>query len=432
MFAAFNAYGTGTVKPPPTPQSPTPAPVTGPRVTQQAPPPNLQGSNFETQEDYFNPVLFAEPVAGVQVTPEAVGTPDVRPKLWFAETIPFKRENSPPPTSSAYDVTRQTETSSVADVFQRTDDMGPDDVFGEEVDEVPELEDANAAQRKSRTTVGYLDKSQYYQFSSHSFVSRLDKASQQPNAATTAPPAASTAASHAETAGDTAASGHTAAATYTAAAAADPAEATPAESARPPISGGGTNKGGRNKSSRGKSSETASGKLKSAMGYDGAMTRRRERKRREEEESVRSGLNKLLDAGRKLTEEDAAVDDSDEDLHLLSRPTGDFSGTDLIRSNIANPSSFDTVPQPVNASDDVVIVSHDANANLQSSVTDNLSSRWNFSLNPFAYLQRSDQEENAGGETQATNRPSSALGSITDDAVAAPQCSSTPTNDQPP
>ena len=110
-----------------------------------------------------------------------------------------------------------------------------------------------------------------------------------------------------------------------------------------------------------------------------------------------------------------------------SGAVGDFSADDLIRNKIADPRSFDVDSNPAD-SDEVLIVSHDSDMQLQTSV-DNVNNRWSFNLNPFSYyLQRNEKEQAApsgDNEPQSTSRRNTAVASITDDAE--PQCASTPT-----
>ena len=329
--------------------------------------------------------LLPEPVPDPRGAPTAIAFPAAtRPKQQAAAEAPPDRSTPPPSTSAAIlGSSRQPDDND--DDLLTNDETGPEDVFAEEGDTIAKLEGATATTkpRRSKTTVGYLDKSRYYQFASHSFVSNINQA----------------------------------------------AEPQPHASLPPPLADGKSKSGGGNKSSRNKASETASGKTKQAQReYSGAITRHRERRRRKEEELMRRGLTKLLDTGRKLTDSDTGLDESDDDEDLLPRqqPIGDFSSADLIRNNVASPPSFDNEPQNVDANTDVMIIAHDVDTNLQSSTVDNLNSRWSFSLNPFSFLQRSEQEQNAGGEPRASDKLNAAVGSVSEEATVQPQCASTP------
>ena len=114
---------------------------------------------------------------------------------------------------------------------------------------------------------------------------------------------------------------------------------------------------------------------------------------REEEEKVRSGLEKLVSTGKRLIDcENVGPSERSGDQPPLSAPTGNFSSHDLIREKVADPSSFDGEDQPENNDNELIVVSPE---NAPSRI-DNVN-RWSLnSLNPFAYLQRPQDDENGG------------------------------------
>ena len=319
-----------------------------------------------------------DPVTGSQEIPEAQPGPSgiARERL---TVIP-----APPPSSPSESLRSIKEETDTMDDPTVEESLGLDDVFAT-TDDTGLQDGATAAtgDRVSRTTVGYLEKSQYYQYATHSFVSNRNQQG---------------------------------------AASDEVSTATTSSSALPPSGGA------KAKKSKNKASDTARGKYKDVSQYDGAVTRRRNKIRREEEERVKEGLSKLLATGRHLTDSDLSEEDAEANPHLPpSGAVGDFSADDLIRNKIADPRSFDVDSNPVD-SDEVLIVSHDSDMQLQTSV-DNVNNRWSFNLNPFSYyLQRNEKEQAApsgDNEPQSTSRRNTAVASITDDAE--PQCASTPT-----
>ena len=73
---------------------------------------------------------------------------------------------------------------------------------------------------------------------------------------------------------------------------------------------------------------------------------------------MKSGLDKLLSAGRDLVENPDQSDLSEPDTP--SQPLlGDFSSHDLIHGNIADPPIFDEPDLQIPQSDDIIVVSHE-------------------------------------------------------------------------
>ena len=118
----------------------------------------------------------------------------------------------------------------------------------------------------------------------------------------------------------------------------------------------------------------------------GSMTRGRERKR-QEEELVRAGMEKLLSTGKTLIEGPSGSSDRQPPQ---PKPTGNFSSQDLIHGKVSDPPSFDELEQEEDVNVDGVVIVSSENAPIRA---ENASSRWGFSLNPFAYLQRQEGVE---------------------------------------
>ena len=131
---------------------------------------------------------------------------------------------------------------------------------------------------------------------------------------------------------------------------------------------------------KGKSSAKNPPKTSKSNEHLGRMTRGREKRMREEEELVRAGMEKLVTTGKAL----AGFSDLEDTQPSFSKPTGSFSSHDLIRGSISDPSLFDEAEQE-NANDDGVVIVSTENAPIRA---ESASSRWGFSLNPLAYLQR--------------------------------------------
>ena len=160
----------------------------------------------------------------------------------------------------------------------------------------------------------------------------------------------------------------------------------------------------------------------------GMLTRGREREMREEEENVRVGLEKLLSTGKKLIDRDGdGPSERSGDQPPHSAPIGDFSSHDLIRERIADPPSFDREDQPKKDNEELVVVSSE---NVPANV-DNVNNRWSLtSLNPFAYLQR-PQDEVSGDENPANDGSGPAnVASPRDVSVEEPQLASTPNEEK--
>ena len=150
---------------------------------------------------------------------------------------------------------------------------------------------------------------------------------------------------------------------------------------------------------------------------------------------AKEGMEKLIAAGKSLIEGEITVSPT-ESGPSRPDPIGDFTSHDLIRSNIADPRSFDEAAPPneendniliANAGkDEVLVVSKDQNP----ASVDNVNSRWSFSFNPLNYLQRQDSEPNRGVEANDDANADANAGQIESlDAgvsLEEPQLASTP------
>ena len=108
---------------------------------------------------------------------------------------------------------------------------------------------------------------------------------------------------------------------------------------------------------------------------------------------------------------------------------GHFSSHDLIHSSIAKPQLFDESVSQTPLSDEIIIISHDNE--VPRTEASSVNTRWNFSLNPLSYFQRSDgtdsncvvanniDHRNAGQEIDQHN-----------ESISSPQCTSTPNDEE--
>ena len=159
----------------------------------------------------------------------------------------------------------------------------------------------------------------------------------------------------------------------------------------------------------------------------GMLTRQRGKEMRVEE-GMKLGMEKLVSTGKGLIDHDTdGPSGRPDEQPPFSPPTGSFSSHDLIRERIADPSSFDEEDQPGNNDNALIIVSRD---NVPTRV-DNVNSRWSLpSLNPFAYLQR-PQDDEIGVENPDNDATAPAeIASPRDVDSAEPQLTSTPKDDK--
>ena len=182
----------------------------------------------------------------------------------------------------------------------------------------------------------------------------------------------------------------------------------------PPSQGKGKGKG----KNRVKTSEQLSGKTKFAgkTTFAGAHTRLRAKQEKEAKEKAKSGMEKLLSTGRKLSESEP-VDQGEPSQPLV----GDFSSHDLIRNSIAYPPVFDEPNPQAPISDEITVVSLDNG--VPRTQTGNVNNRWSFSLNPLSYFQQPTPPNNDNNPKEGNQRGSLGTGPVTP-----PQMTSTPTD----
>ena len=167
-----------------------------------------------------------------------------------------------------------------------------------------------------------------------------------------------------------------------------------------------------------KSSEQIQGKTK----YDGAHTRLRAKHEQASKEHMKSGFQKLLNVSRNLTENPEQFDNIDPDQP--STPLiGDFSSHDLIQNSIADPPSFD---EQIQQNSPVDIVNIPAVNETQSVENENVVSRWNFSINPLSYFQRSESPASSCVANAKDIRNAGKEIEQIEDSVSSPQRTSTP------
>ena len=116
----------------------------------------------------------------------------------------------------------------------------------------------------------------------------------------------------------------------------------------------------------------------------GVRLEEKERKAEERRLNVKSGMDKLLTDRRKAEDPEHVESEPDK---IIQPVVGNFSENDLIRNNIADPTQFDEPAPQGPLSDEIVVLS--ANANVAN--PGNVQSRWSFcNTNPLSNFYRSD------------------------------------------
>ena len=134
---------------------------------------------------------------------------------------------------------------------------------------------------------------------------------------------------------------------------------------------------------KGKNKAKASELLMSKTKYEGVNTRFRAKKEQASRESMKSSFEKLVNTGRDLSKNPEQFESSDPDQP--SQPLiGDFSSHDLIHSGIADPPSFDEQTPQEPPPDEIVVITNAEN--VPRTETENVNSRWNFSINPLSFF----------------------------------------------
>ena len=175
---------------------------------------------------------------------------------------------------------------------------------------------------------------------------------------------------------------------------------------------------------KGKPRVKASKEAKAKTKYSGVHTRFQAKQERVARE--RLGIDKLLSTSRNLVDEPELIDPNETD-----RPTqpllGHFSSHDLIHSSIAEPQLFDESVSQTPLSDEIIIISHDNE--VPRTEASSVNTRWNFSLNPLSYFQRSDgTDSNCAFANNVDLRNASQETDQHNVSISSPQCTSTPTD----
>ena len=138
---------------------------------------------------------------------------------------------------------------------------------------------------------------------------------------------------------------------------------------------------------------------------------------REKEDNIRRATKKLIATSKDLSEtEPSESNRTNEQGAIEKRVTGDFSATDLIRQNIADPNVFDEQLPP--SDDDEMVVATPQPAESHSSTLADFTSTWTLN-SAYWKIPPARYPNKAQGSVGRVE-------SVTEEGCATPQCSSTP------